>query len=85
MNEVVVRFEHVYESDAGQRGTHLHAPGMCDHTKGLVPARQDELLSLDQCGQCLNRAEELGVLVTPSTPLQQCPTCFMVSPCECEN
>ncbi len=81
----VATFTQVYVGVNGDRGMHLHAEGLCDHTGDLTPAYQHELSELERCGQCLNRAAELGVLVQPQAELVACPTCFLVGPCECEN
>ena len=83
--EQVARFEFVYAGDRGERGKHLHASGLCDHSDGLVAASAEELYSLDRCGQCLNRAVELGLAVPPQEPPEMCPTCFLVGVCDCEN
>lgn len=85
MDGEVVNFDSVYVGDRGHRSRHLHAVGMCGHSGDLTTATQDELYSLECCGQCLNRAEELGLLVTPNKPPDACPTCFLVGPCDCEN
>ena len=81
----VARFEYVYVGEAGRRGTHLHAQGLCDHTGDLTPAFAHEVQAYERCGQCLNRATELGIVVPPDTPLTVCPACFLVEPCDCEN
>lgn len=81
----VARFEYVYVGETGQRGTHLHAQGLCDHTGDLTPAYAHEVQAYERCGQCLNRATELGIAVQPDVSLVVCPNCFLVEPCECEN
>ena len=52
-------FDYVYYGVKGTPGAHLHAVGMCDHTKGLRPATVEQL-NLPYCGQCVNRIRELG-------------------------
>ncbi len=52
-------FDHVYYGVKDTPGTHLHAVGMCDHTKGLRPATPEQL-NLPYCGQCLNKIRSLS-------------------------
>lgn len=58
-------FDHVYYGVNSTPGSHLHAVGMCDHTKGLRPATSEQL-NLPYCGQCVNRIRELGGEVVES-------------------
>ena len=83
--EAFVRFEYVYVGDRGVRGDHLHAMGLCDHTSELSPAFAYEVQAYERCGQCVNRAEELGLTIQPDVPLTTCPNCFLVGPCDCDN
>lgn len=85
VDESFVRFEYLYVGDRGVRGDHLHAVDLCDHTSELTLAYAHEVQAYERCGQCLNRAEELGLAVLPTAPLTACPDCFIVGPCECEN
>lgn len=74
-------FDQVYVGDAGERGKHLHATGMCDHTSELVVATTQEIADLPECGQCLNRIEEIGGEIVNPKALKACPH-FTVGPCD---
>ena len=53
-----LQFDHVYYGVKGTHGKHLHAVGMCDHSKGLRPATSEQA-DLPYCGQCVNKVRSL--------------------------
>jgi putative restriction endonuclease len=54
------QFDHVHYGVKGTPNKHLHAVGMCDHSKGLRPATSEQL-DLPYCGQCVNKVRSLVV------------------------
>ena len=84
MNREPARFNLVYDGESG-RGKVLHSRGLCDHTTGCVPATPDEVRTLRRCEQCENEAEDRLLPVEPAPVAVACPSCFMVSPCDCED
>lgn len=74
-------FDRVYVGETNERGGHLHAVDMCDHTSELVLATTQELVDLPECGQCLNRIQEVGGVIVEPKALAPCAH-FVVGPCD---
>jgi hypothetical protein len=84
---MTVSFTHVYYGDKPTAGGTVHALGMCSHTDDPsdIAPRGPEHWDWAECGQCLNRAEKLGleVVLTDHPVPGVCPECHLQHAGDC--
>ena len=83
---MAVTFNYVYYGDKAEAGGHTHAFGMCGYTTepSDIAPRGPEHWDWPECGQCLNKAEKLGleVEITKAQAPKAC-TCNLYHAGEC--